>query len=130
MKLLKSKRGEIAIEQIAILFCSLAVISVFLHIVPVVVAKQQLNTYADELCRTAEISGRVGSETAERTEELNANTGITPNITWSEQGQIQLNSKFTVTCTVTKDIGLFGSLGSFPVNLKSTASGRSEMYWK
>ena len=36
----------------------------------------------------------------------------------------------TVTCTMTVDIGLFGSFGSFPVVLTAKASGKSEVYYK
>lgn len=97
---------------------------------PCLTAKQQLNTYASELCRTAEVSGCVGNETNKRTQELTANTGISPDIQWSHTGKIQEGNPITVTCTITKEAGLWGGLGSFPVTLHGTASGKSEVYWK
>jgi hypothetical protein len=130
MKILKSKRGEILFQSAFILLISLSVIAIGIHVFPCFTAKQQLDTYANELCRTAEISGRVGKETSERQEELTSNTGLSPKVTWSKKGEIQINDKVSVTCTVTKNIGLWGDLGSFPVHLRSTSSGRSEVYWK
>lgn len=130
MKILKSKRGEILFQSAFILLISLSVIAIGIHVFPCFTAKQQLDTYANELCRTAEISGRVGEETQQRQEELTANTGLSPKVTWSKNGEIQINDKVSVTCTVTKNIGLWGDIGSFPVHLTSTSSGRSEVYWK
>lgn len=128
-KILKSRRGEAAIEAIAILFILLVSVVAFMNISSVVTAKQQLDTYASELCRTAEISGRVGSETTERAGELTEDTGLSPEISWSDTGKIQINKKITVTCSVTKNIGV-GGIGSWPITIRSTASGKSEVYWK
>ena len=79
--------------------------------------------------REAEISGKIGSETASRARVLTEKTGLNPKIEWSRTGKIQLNQEFSVTCTYTMDIG-FGEFGSFPVTLTAKASGKSEVYWK
>lgn len=99
-------------------------------VLPVFIQKQQLDYYASELVREAEVTGRVGEETSRRAAVLTEKTGLTPNITWSTQGQIQLNSDVTVTLTMETNIGLFGDLGSFPVTLRAQAAGKSEVYWK
>ena len=99
-------------------------------VLPVFIAKQQLDTFATELMREAEISGRIGTETDRRAAALREKTGIDPQISWSDSGQIQLNQEVTVTLTLQKDIGLFGNFGSFPVTLRSQATGKSEVYWK
>lgn len=131
MKLLHSTRGEATIDATTVLIASLFVIAVVLfHLFPVFIAKQQINTYAQELCRTAEISGRVGQETMEREQELTDNTGLSPKIEWSNTGKIQLGDTITVTCTVTKDIGNFAGLGSISIPISAKASGQSEVYWK
>ena len=57
-------------------------------------------------------------------------TGLDPNIRWSKTGRIQLNEEVTVTLTLDMDIGLFGGFGSFPITLRSEATGKSEVYWK
>ena len=57
-------------------------------------------------------------------------TGLDPNIRWSKTGRVQLNEEVTVTLTLDMDIGLFGGFGSFPITLRSEATGKSEVYWK
>ena len=128
-KLLRSKRGEGYIDVCIIVLIVIVILALFTAVAPVMSAKIQLDNYADELAREAEIAGRIGAETTARAQTLNEKTGLSPEIQWSRTGKIQLNQEFTVTCTVVKDIG-FGSFGSFPVTLTAKASGRSEVYWK
>ena len=105
------------------------ILALFTAAAPVMTAKMQLDNFADELVREAEISGRIGAETTARARVLSEKTGLSPKIEWSRSGKIPLNQEFTVTLTVTLDIG-FGGFGSFPVTLTSKASGKSEVYWK
>lgn len=130
LKLLKSKRGEGYIDVCVLVLCAMLVIALAVQVLPVFIAKHQLDTYATELCREAEISGRVGSETSRRAAVLTEQTGLTPRISWSKTGNIQLNQEITVTLTLEKNIGLFGGFGSFPITLRSEASGKSEVYHK
>lgn len=130
LKLLKSKRGEGYIDVCVLVLCAILVIALAVQVLPVFIAKHQLDTYATELCREAEISGRVGSETNRRAAVLTEQTGLSPRISWSKTGNIQLNQEITVTLTLEKNIGLFGGFGSFPITLRSEASGKSEVYHK
>ncbi len=130
LKLLKSKRGEGYIDVCVLVLCAMLVIALAVQVLPVFIAKNQLDTYATELCREAEISGRVGSETSRRAAVLTEQTGLSPRISWSKTGNIQLNQEITVTLTLEKNIGLFGGFGSFPITLRSEASGKSEVYHK
>ena len=117
--------------DVAVLVLSLVlVLALALRVLPVFIAKQQLDTFATELMREAEISGRIGTETDRRAAVLRERTGINPQIVWSDSGQIQLNQEVTVTLTLQKDIGLFGNFGSFPVTLRARSTGKSEVYWK
>ena len=127
---LRNKRGEGYIDVAVLVLCALLVIALTVKVLPVYIAKSQLDTFASELCREAEIAGRVGSETSQRAQVLREKTGLDPVIAWSKTGKIQLNQEFTVTVTLQKDIGLFGGFGSFPIDLKAQASGKSEVYWK
>lgn len=129
-KLLRSRRGEGYIDVAVLVLCVMLVVAVAVSVLPVFVTKNQLDTYASELCREAEIAGRVGSETTLRAQVLSEKTGLLPDISWSKTGRLQLNEEFTVTVTLRVDIGLFGGFGSFPVTLKAQASGKSEVYWK
>jgi hypothetical protein len=130
LKQLKSKRGEGYIDVAVLVLCVMLVIAVAISVLPVFVTKNQLDTYGAELCREAEIAGRVGSETTLRAQVLTEKTGFAPDISWSKTGRLQLNEEFTVTVTTQMDLGLFGGFGSFPVTLKAQASGKSEVYWK
>jgi len=130
LKLLRSRRGEGYIDVAVLVLCVMLVIAVAVSVLPVFVTKNQLDTYASELCREAEIAGRVGSETTLLAQVLSEKTGLSPDISWSKTGRLQLNEEFTVTGTMRVDIGRFGGFGSFPVTLKAQASGKSEVYWK
>jgi len=130
LKLLRSRRGEGYIDVAVLVLCVMLVVAVAVSVLPVFVTKNQLDTYAAELCREAEIAGRVGSETTLRAQVLSEKTGLSPDISWSKTGRLQLNEEFTVTVTMRVDIGLFCGFGSFPVTLKAQASGKSEVYWK
>lgn len=128
-RLIKSKRGEGYFDIVIVVLVVIMVISLIMAVAPVVSAKIQLDNYADELVREAEIAGRVGSETTARAQVLKERTGIKPTIQWSRTGNIQLNQEFTVTLTYKMNIG-FGEFGSFPVTLTAKASGKSEVYYK
>lgn len=130
LKLLKSRCGEGYIDVAVLVLCVMLVIALAVSVLPVFVTKNKLDAYASELCREAEIAGRVGSETTLRAQVLTEKNGLTPNISWSKNGRLQLNEEFTVTVTLQSDIGIFGGFGSFPVTLKAQASGKSEVYWK
>lgn len=134
INLLKGKSGEGYIDTVVIVMVAMLVIAFAVKVFPVYIVKNQLNTFADEVMRTAEISGRVGTEVSVKAESLKEQTGINPIISWqanyiSGTNNVQLNDEITVTVTKTVDIGFF-SFGSFPIGLKAKATGRSEVYWK
>lgn len=134
INLLKGKSGEGYIDIVVIVMVAMLVIAFAVKVFPVYIVKNQLNTFADEVMRTAEISGRVGTEVSVKAESLKEQTGINPIISWqanyiSGTNNVQLNDEITVTVTKIVDIGFF-SFGSFPIELKAKATGRSEVYWK
>nr|WP_270809977.1 DUF4320 family protein [Hungatella effluvii] len=129
-QVLKDKCGEGYIDVVVMVLCVFLVLALSMKLLPVFITKQQLDTFATELCREAEISGRVGTETSRRAAVLTERTGLSPNIEWSDNGRIHLNEEVTVRLTYRYDLGLFGSFGSFPVTLRAEASGKSEVYWK
>ena len=96
-KLRKRHSGEGYIDVCVLVVCAMLVLALVVRVLPVFVAKQQLNTYAVELVREAEISGRVGTETSRRAAALTDSTGLDPNIRWSKTGRIQLNEEVTVS---------------------------------
>ena len=116
-KILKRRSGEGYIDVCVLVVCAMLVLALVVRVLPVYITKQQLDTYAVELVREAEIAGRVGTETTRRAAALSDSTGLDPDIRWSTTGRIQLND-------------LFGGLGSFPITLTASATGKSEVYWK
>jgi hypothetical protein len=129
-RILKSKRGEGYIDVCVLVLCTMLVIALAVQVLPAFIAKQQLDTFATELVREAEIAGRVGSETNRREQALREQTGLDPTVQWSDTGRIQLNEEVSVTLTYEIDLGLFAGFGSFPITLRADATGKSEVYWK
>lgn len=130
LKILKSKQGEGYIDVAILVLCAMLVIALAVRVFPAYIIKQQVDTFATELVREAEIAGRVGTETSNREILLREKTGITPTVKWSKTRRIQLNEEISVTVTLETNIGLFGGFGSFPVTLRADAAGKSEVYWK
>ena len=129
LRVLKCKRGEGYIDSVVIVMVALLVIALAVKVFPIFIAKNELNTFANELARFAELEGRIGTETTAKANKLKDLMGFEPTISWSVNGRIQLNTEFTVTVTREMDIGFF-EFGSFPITLSSIASGRSEVYYK
>jgi len=129
LKILKSRCGEGYVDIIVIVLCIMLFVALAVKVFPVFIAKNQLDTFATELIREAEIAGRVGSETTAKANQLKTQVGIDPAISWSRTGNFQLNTEVTVTLTLRHDIGFF-NFGSFPITLTSKATGKSEVYWK
>jgi hypothetical protein len=130
IRALKNRRGEGYIDVAVLVLCAMLVIALAVQVFPAYIAKQQVDTFASELMREAEIAGRVGSETTTQEQLLRERTGLVPEVTWSKTGMIQLNEEVTVTVTYEMNIGLFAGFGSFPVTLQAQATGKSEVYWK
>ena len=95
--ILSEKRGEGYVDVIILVLSAVMVLALSMRVLPVFIQKQQLDTFATELVREAEVSGRVGAETSRRAAVLSEKTGIYPNVSWSENGRIQLNEEVTVT---------------------------------
>jgi len=129
IEILKSKRGEGYIDVVVVVLVAMMVIAMAVKVYPVFVVKGDLNTFANELARVAEIEGRIGSETTAKKNELRASLGIDPTVNWSTSGNIGLNEEFSLVLTLPVDIGFF-EFGSFPITLTTKATGRSEVYHK
>lgn len=130
IRALKNRRGEGYIDVAVLVLCAMLVIALAVQVFPAYIAKQQVDTFASELIREAEIAGRVGSETTTQEQLLRERTGLVPEVTWSKTGMIQLNEEVTVTVIYEMNVGLFAGFGSFPVTLQTQATGKSEVYWK
>ncbi len=105
LKRLTNKRGSGYIDVVVIVLSAILVIALATSVFPVYIAKSQLDSFTQELCREAEICGRIGSETTSREITLTERLGIDPEVEWSKTGRVQLNEEFTVTATLEYDIG-------------------------
>lgn len=130
LKRLKSTSGEEYIDvSVAVLVVMILLVAV-IKIAPVFITKMTINNYANELCREAEIAGRIGTETNARLERLNeSHPDLNPTVTWSESGNIQIGRTFTVTVSTTYDFSFF-VFNSTPITISATAEGTSEVFWK
>ena len=129
-KVIKNNRGEGYLDVAVLVLCAMLVIAITVRVLPAYIIKQQVDTFATELVREAEIAGRVGTETTQKELSLCEKIGITPIVDWSKSGRIQLNEEIGVTVTFNMNIGLFGGFASFPITLRADAAGKGEVYWK
>ena len=127
---LREKRGEGYIDIAVGVLCLMLVIALAVSLFPVFMAKQQLDRFADEIVRQVEIVG--STSVTRRIEELREETGLNPEISWDcdyfEGSKIQLNGDISVTMTCRINLGFF-QFGSFPVEIRARASGKSEVYY-
>lgn len=125
----KSRKGEGYIDVVVKVFVAVLTMVLLMNVYQVLMSKYKLNTFVSELCREAEISGRVGSEVNIKFQKLKEQTGIEPQVLWSKTGDIQLNEEVTLILNDKVDIGFF-HFGSFPILLTAKATGKSEVYHK
>jgi hypothetical protein len=126
---LKNNKGESMIDTVLIVFVVVMMLAFSLSVLPVIIEKAKLDTFAEEVVRFAEIEGRIGSNTSAKINAMTSSTGLDPSVNWSRTGKVQLNEEFSLVLSYETDIGFF-SFGSFKVTLTSKATGRSEVYWK
>lgn len=130
-QIIKSKRGEGYIDVAIGILCLMLVVALAVSLFPVFTTKQQLDLFAAEIVREAEITG--GTNVSARINTLRQQTGLNPQIEWNcdyfNGSRVQLNGDISVTLTDTVDIGFF-IFGSFPIQIRARASGKSEVYYK
>ncbi len=125
----ESRKGEGYIDVVVKVFVAVLTIVLVINVYHVLMTKYKLNIFVNELCREAEISGRVGGEVDIKLQELKKQTGLEPQVSWSKSGDIQLNEEVTLILNDKVDIGFF-HFGSFPILLTAKATGKSEVYHK
>lgn len=126
----KDNEGTSYIDVVILLLTSLLVIALAINLYPAFIVKDQLNTLAKQTLREAQLEGRIEINYSHIVETI----GIDPDtVEWGgntfESNKVQFNDDMEVLFTKTVDIGFF-EFGSFPINLKGKARGKSEVYWK
>lgn len=130
-RILTSNKGEGYIDIVVAVLAIMLVVAFAVNLFPVFTAKQQLDIFANELVRQAEINGN--TDLNSHVESLKRQTGLNPTILWEcdyySGKKVQLNHDIKVTLKVTVDIGFF-SFGSFPIELNAKSTGKSKVYYK
>ena len=129
IKRLASTKGEGYIDIAVAVLVVMILLAAVIKIAPMFIMKKTINDYANELCREAEIAGRIGTETNARLDRLNETYSLNPTVTWSASGKVQMGNTFTVTVSTTYDFSFF-VFSTTPVTISATAEGTSEVFWK
>lgn len=123
-------RGEGYVDITVAVLIIMILLAGVIKIAPVFITKMTLNSYANELCREAEIAGRIGTETTARLDRLNeSHPDLAPTVTWSASGNIQIGRTFSVTVSTDYDFSFF-VFNTAPITISATAEGTSEVFWK
>lgn len=133
--ILKNKRAEgyidIAIAVLIIAFVLIFAVSIW----SMVTLKQDMNYMANELIEAAVSAGKVGTEVQTRFQELCAESGVTPTVSFKANyfdyatGKVQLGEVISVTMKHELTLPGFGGV-AFPFEVTVTRSGLSRIYWK
>lgn len=130
-KKLREQKGDGYVDIVVLVLIAMMVIALGIKVFPAFMAKDRLSTFANQILREAQIQGLIEIDYRSISESIDINID---SVTWDantmEGKKVQLDEKITVTCTTKVEIGLFGEFGSFPISLKSKATGKSEVYWK
>lgn len=104
-RILRSRRGEGYIDVAIGILCLMLVVALAVSFFPVFTTKQQLDLFAAEIVREAEIAG--GTNVSSRISTMRQQTGLNPQIEWDcdyfSGSRVQLNGDISVTLTDTVD---------------------------
>ena len=134
IRLMKSSRGEIAIPTSLMVIIFVTLLALSLTFFGASLRQITQNTMAYEVVRYAEMKGRTGESVATEMARIESAAGFDVDFRWSadylsSSDKVQIGDEMTLTITSETFIGI-GGLVTFPVQIKSRATGRSEVYWK
>lgn len=136
--LVRDRRGGSYIELAVYLLVILSLVWGFVKLMPLYPTKQNIDFMANELVRTVELTGEVGSEYYSELSRLKAATNLEPAISISASyiadNKIQLRDRITITVSIVERIEIFSPAFADPVTIdvpiSKTVTGLSEVYWK
>jgi hypothetical protein len=135
-RIYKSKRGEGYIDVAVMVLVSVMTLVIAINVFALIIQKQNLDYFAKELLNTAATYGRISTEVNSRYNELKAQTGLSPEITWaatyfdSTDKKVQLADTIKVKLTFTTSFQGTGEFVPIPITLTAGGSTLSERYWK
>lgn len=128
-KKIKDNKGiDVTIEEMFWMFIWFFILYFIIIIFGILLQIHQVNFFANELVRTAELYGEVGEETNIRYEELEETFGISPTVEWSKTGKLDFNEEISVLVTLKNNLKIASIKIPYKIPMKS--SGTSEVYRK
>ena len=128
-KLSRDERGEGYLDIVVLVLIAMMIIALGIKVFPAFIAKDRLNTFANQLLRESQTQGMIEIDYSHIVNEINIES-----VTWEANtlgsNKVQLDELISIMCTSNIEIGLFGDFGSFSIPLRSKATGKSEVYWK
>lgn len=134
------EKGDAYIDTLISIFVIVVFLAVIIIVLPVFIRKFHLDMFAEQVSSFIAVSG--GTENLD-IDELAEEMGISldsykievpPETVCLPDGdnpeRIQLTGLYTVNVYSTAYIGLGGVVAPIPIELSSSARGRSEVYWK
>jgi hypothetical protein len=133
---IKNKRGDGYIDVAVMILASVMVLVVAINIFGLVMQKQKLDYFAKEMLSTAGVYGRISTETTSRYNELAAQTGLSPAVSWtaayydSSSKEVQLGDTIQLKLTLNVKFQGTGEFTPITLTLISGGSTLSQRYWK
>lgn len=135
MKHLKNNKGQSYIDTVIKFMIFMLLLAFLISVIPMFIYKINQDNFADELMRTAELTGNTNStDVRTKYDILKNDTNIQPSADWAgtiywSGTQVQLNSNMSLTLTSTYTYQLATFL---PINITVTSksTGTSETFWK
>lgn len=129
LKRLSGNRGDAYIDLVMMIIGSMMALVVGISCGGAIVDFFRVNAAAQEVRRTVEMDGRYDSAEQQKISTMLQSSGVQATVTCTASGEIPLDSPFTVTLKNTAQIGI-GGIGSMPVTVAASSTGRGEIYWK
>ena len=132
---LVTRRAEGYIDVVLTVFIAVMLLILCLNTFEFFALKQNMDHYGKELIAAATTDGQISANITTRRNELTAQTGISPALTWnttyfnSSQRTVQYGKKIELSLTLQAKFKGFGVF-SIPVTLTTKHSGLSQRYWK
>lgn len=126
--ILKNNAGQIGIEICIMIVFSMMIILLAINAFSIVIQKQTLDYFAQEMVKTASFYGDTNHEKVlECYERLKVETGLEPSYTFTPSGKVQLGNPITIKLQLTVYLKATGST-DVPIELESTQSDLSRQY--
>lgn len=130
---MNNKKKAIAIVSISVYMIIVAIIiAIFINVADIMIKKQNMDYMANELAKEVGSNGIVDSEFNDLYMKLCDDIEFIPNynIDVRKNSELSIGTEFTVELAYTEYLGGYGRYDLIPIEIKATATGITEKYWK